>query len=126
MSIPPLGELETAVLDYLWAVKQADAKTVHRALGPARGISLNTIQSTVERLARKGFLVREKVSHAYVYAPALTREAWTAKVINNVLGETTSDGVLAAFVDFAARLDEGSLDRLEQMVAERKRQEASK
>lgn len=126
MTIPNLGELETAVLDYLWRVQQADAKTIHRGLAPARAISLNTIQSTAERLVRKRLLVREKISHAYQYAPALTREEWAAKVINDVLGDATAEGVLAAFVDLAASLDADSLDRLEQMLAERKRQEARK
>ncbi|HLS97530.1 MAG: BlaI/MecI/CopY family transcriptional regulator [Porticoccaceae bacterium] len=124
MNIPNLGELESAVMEHLWAVGQGDAKSVHRALKPARPISLNTIQSTVERLARKGLLVRHKVSRAYVYVPTLSREDWAARVINEVLGDAPGEAVLAAFVDYAAAIDTDSLDRLEQLVAARKRREA--
>ena len=71
---PYLGSLELAVLEELWAQSGQDAKAVHRRIGKRRGISLNTVQSTLERLFRKGFLKREKVSHAFLYMPAVKRE----------------------------------------------------
>jgi hypothetical protein len=42
-----LGELEKAVLEHLWSVEAADAKAVHSIIGTQRGITLNTIQSTL-------------------------------------------------------------------------------
>jgi len=45
-----LGELEKQVLQYLWNASEADAKQVHAVLGQSRGNSLNTIQSTLDRL----------------------------------------------------------------------------
>ena len=56
---PALGDLELAVLEVLWQTDRADAKAVHSALGSARGIGLNTVQSTLERLFRKQLLARE-------------------------------------------------------------------
>jgi predicted transcriptional regulator len=99
-------------------------KAVHRTLGSRRGITLNTVQSTMERLFRKGLLGREKVSHAYVYSPRHTREELGALVVEEVVsrllkGETAP--VLQAFVDLAARTDEGNLDRLEQLIAARRK-----
>jgi predicted transcriptional regulator len=73
MRTPMLGELETAVMNHLWADGDGEAKAVHRALGKRRGITLNTIQSTLKRLFEKNLLVREKVSHAHVYRPSMTR-----------------------------------------------------
>jgi predicted transcriptional regulator len=49
MEIPLLGELELAVLERLWAEGTAEAKDVHRVIGEPRGITLSTIQSTLER-----------------------------------------------------------------------------
>jgi predicted transcriptional regulator len=123
MARPYLGELELAVMEYFWRIGLADAKTVHGVVGEARGISLNTIQSTVERLTKKRLLTREKISHAYLYRPALTREIWMTQVIDDVMGASVRghmDGILAAFVDFAARLDKSHLERLERLIAERK------
>ena len=68
-----LGELEMAVLEHLWLTKSGDAKKLHHSVGTKRGISLNTIQSTLERLFRKQLLRRENVSHSYVYSPSRSK-----------------------------------------------------
>ncbi|WP_041448589.1 BlaI/MecI/CopY family transcriptional regulator [Anaeromyxobacter sp. Fw109-5] len=122
--LPRLGELETAVLEHVWAAGSCDVKAVHRTLGSRRGITLNTVQSTMERLFRKGLLAREKVSHAYVYSPCHSREELGARVVEEVVsrllqGEAVP--VLEAFVDLAERTDAANLDRLERLIADRKK-----
>jgi predicted transcriptional regulator len=119
-AIPLLGELELAVLDYAWSHDETDAKEVHRALGVPRKITLNTIQSTLERLHRKGLLTRERVSHAYRYRPLLSRDEFRARAAAHAAGElrgAQAGGVLAAFVDLAMKADRANLDRLESIIA---------
>ena len=123
-SLPRLGDLETAVLEHVWAAGPSDVKAVQRAVGAPRRITLNTVQSAMERLFRKGLLAREKVSHAYVYSPRHTREELGARMVEEVVsrllkGEAVP--VLEAFVDLAARTDEANLDRLERLIAERRK-----
>ena len=119
---PYLGDLELAVMESLWRQGGRDAKSVHGEVGMPRGISLNTVQSTLERLFRKGLLRREKVSHAFVYTPALERRALMVRLIGDVV-ETLSDGrlepMLGAFVDLAAQVDAENLARLVRLLAER-------
>lgn len=122
--LPRLGELETAVLEHVWASGPSDVKAMHRSLGGPRGITLNTVQSAMERLFRKGLLAREKVSHAYVYSPSHTREELGARVVQDVVGRLLQGEavpVLAAFVDLAARTDEANLDRLEKLIAQKRK-----
>jgi predicted transcriptional regulator len=117
---PLLGELEAAVMDQLWSHGPVDVKTVHAAIGRKRRITLNTVQSTMERLHRKGLLDREKVSHAYVYNPRLSREAFGARVVEEVVSQVLggeTEPMLAAFVDVAARAGAEQLERLEQLIA---------
>src|SRR5689334_7057641 len=47
---PLLGDLESAVMNHLWAGGDGDAKAVHEKLGKRLGITLNTVQSTLKRL----------------------------------------------------------------------------
>ena len=118
---PLLGELESAVLEQLWAHGPADVKGVHRVIGPERRIALNTVQSTMERLYRKGLLAREKVSHAYVYTPLLSRDDVRARILQDVVARVVGGGtdlMLSTFVDVAARAGEETLDRLERLIAE--------
>jgi predicted transcriptional regulator len=111
----------------LWRQVGRDVKSVHGEIGMRRGISLKTVQSTLERLFRKGLVQREKVSHAYLYTPALQRKELMERLIGDVV-ETLSDGrpepMLAAFVDLAARVDEENLARLERLLAERRARDA--
>ena len=118
-----IGELEMAVLEHLWLTKSGDAKEVHHKIGIQRDISRNTIQSTLERLFRKQLLRREKISHSYVYSPSVQRGELMSQFIDEVvqtLSGGKSDCLLSAFVDYAARADESSLDRLEQLIAQRR------
>lgn len=120
---PNLGELEMAALDHLWAAREGDVKSVHIAVGVDRRISQNTVQSALERLFRKGLLSREKVSHAYLYRPAITRSELLARYIGEAI-DSISDGsddrLLAAFVDLVERTDEETLDRLERAIREKR------
>ncbi|WP_286804121.1 MULTISPECIES: BlaI/MecI/CopY family transcriptional regulator [unclassified Marinimicrobium] len=124
---PPLGELEIAVMEALWQTPGQSAKDLHATLGAARGISLNTVQSTLDRLYRKQLLSRTKVAHAFRYRPQVARQQLIAGLINDLLGRFTNDAhsSLAAFVDAADQLDERALDELEQVLKARRGEGAS-
>ena len=124
-----LGELEIAVLDDLWSSGSSDAKTVHRRVGGRRKITLNTVQSTLDRLYRKTLLSREKVSHAFVYTPQLSKSELSSRLIDGLMQSTLGNdrqSMLAAFVSLAA--DANALSELEALIAVAKRstQERSK
>lgn len=121
---PLLGELETAVMEFLWQGGEGEAKAVHLGLGSARGITLNTIQSTLKRLFEKGLLRRDKVSHAHVYKPRVGREEFHRGVLGGVIDELMggqTDAMVSAFVDLTERAGPEHLERLEAMVAARRR-----
>lgn len=128
MSHLRLGELEAAVLEELWVRGADHAKAVHGRLGVRRGISLNTIQSTLERLYQKALLWRFKEGHAYIYHPALEREELLARLIAEatapVAGDAREEALLTAFVDFAAEHNKEGLDRLEELIARKRAQKA--
>jgi len=121
---PFLGDLELAVMDHVWSRGPCDVKACHLAVGGRRKITHNTVQSTLERLFRKGLLRRVKVSHAFVYEAAQSREGYGAQVaehvVSTVVGNAAPETVLAAFVDLADRAGEENLARLERLIAERR------
>jgi predicted transcriptional regulator len=119
-----LGPLEQAALEHIWDNGDSSVLDVHRKIGAASGISVNTVGSTLERLYRKNLLRREKVSHAYQYQAALTREDFLARQISETIGglkELSQSGLLASFVDLIAETDDaGTLDELERLIAEKR------
>lgn len=123
--MPALGDLEIAVMEAIWRHGELSAKAAHADLGEARGISLNTVQSTMERLFRKRLLRRSKHGHAYRYAAAVSRDRVVAGFIRDVLGRFGGDAAasLAAFVESAGDLDDAALDRLETELRRRRQRE---
>lgn len=117
-----LGDLEIAVLDLIWRDPGLSAKETHKKIGETRGISVNTVQSTLERLHRKQLLERTKKGHAFHYSARVTRERLVASLINDLVGRFSSDTTssLAAFVEMADQLDEPSLQALESELKNRR------
>jgi len=123
-----LGELEKLVLNYLWENGQADAKKVHDHFSQRRGGSLNTVQSTLDRLYKKNLLLREKHSHAFQYQPAMEKKAFLGQLIRSVTDDFSPEpnNLLAAFVSLSAQLNDDSLDTLEDLIKRSRQQKQGK
>ncbi|MBM95649.1 MAG: TrmB family transcriptional regulator [Oceanospirillaceae bacterium] len=122
-----LGELEKQVLNYLWDNDEANAKQVHTAFNAERPGSLNTIQSTLERLYKKKLLSRRKSSHAYIYRPRVKREALMARLIRDVTQEfkqQNQNTTMAAFASLTSDLSDDELDQLEALIEARRQSES--
>ncbi len=119
---PTLGELEIQVMEYLWEHSDGTAKSVHEYLERTRPISVNTIQSTLERLFRKNLLSRDKQSHSYVYRAIKSKSALLGSLINDMLERFDSDSQLSAvaIINAAETIDDNALDILEAEIQRRR------
>ena len=118
-----LGDLEMEVLEHLWHIGAGDVRTVHLALSEGRKHHPNTIQSTLDRLFRKGLLKRKKLCRAFIYTPQFNREELTARLVEETLHRIKGAAplpMLAAFVDLAAAQDPSVLDELQQFLEDRR------
>lgn len=120
-AFPTLGELEVAVLEFAWRHPDKTAKETHAAVGVERAISLNTIQSTMERLVRKDLLTRRKLGHSFQYSPRVSRDELVSAVIHDALGRFGADpsAALASFIDSTDIPDEEALRLLERKLRRR-------
>ena len=74
-----LGDLEAAIMDAVWRRPNGQWVTVREIwdeLHPTRGIMYTTVMNTMTRLGRKRLLVAERRGKAFVYRPALSRDAF--------------------------------------------------
>jgi len=116
-----LGPLEEEVLHVVWGRGTATAREVHDAqcVGPSRAYT--TLMTTLDRLFRKGLLLRVKEGLAWRYRTALTQEEFDRARADALAVRLLRDqhGLgLAALVDAA---DAASLDRLAGLIAARRR-----
>lgn len=122
-TLPQLGALELALLESLWRTPQQSAQHLQQALPRIRQSSLSTVQSTLERLHRKTLVQRHKQGHAYVYCARLGRAELLGKLLGGVIRQLHTgslDPILSSFVEFADKIDEQTLERLDQLVQQRK------
>lgn len=118
-----LGRLESEVMDIVWRHGPSTARDVCGRMTGKRERAYTTIMTTMDRLHRKGLLLREKDGPAWRYAAAMSRagfEKAAADTLAMGILRAHGDAGLAAFVDAAAH-DDQLLDRLSQLIAERRK-----
>jgi predicted transcriptional regulator len=120
-AFPTLGDLEVAILEFVWQHPDTTVKDTHAAVGQERAISLNTIQSTLERLVRKDLLARRKVGHSFQYSPRVSRDELVTAVIRDALGRFGADAstALASFIESTDIPDQEALRLLERKLRRR-------
>ncbi len=122
-STDKLGELETSVLEVLWAAKAPQSvREVHAALERRRPLAYTTILTVLDRLHEKHVVIREKDGRAFLYAPRLGREAFMAERAVSALATRgqPAQAVLMAFLDSVESRDPALLDRLATLIAARR------
>jgi predicted transcriptional regulator len=72
-TVPP--PLELLCLNALWSLEQASVKEVRERVAPSRPLAYTTVMTVLDRLARRAIVTRRKAGRAFVYAPAVSRDA---------------------------------------------------
>lgn len=103
--LPDIGSRELDVLEALWRNDQLTAQAALDQMQSA-GISLSTMQSTLERLNRKQLVSRKKIGRAYVYQAAISKEAIISRLIHEIAdslagGETAL--MVSGFMDYLGK-----------------------
>lgn len=81
--VDQLGELQRAVLEALWSHGDSTVQEVAEQLGPERKLAYTTVLTTLQNLAKAGWVTHEKSGRAYVYSPTRTRDQASSKSISS-------------------------------------------
>jgi len=93
--IPP--PLELLCLNALWSIEQGSVKDVRELVAPNRPLAYTTVMTVLDRLARRGIVSRRKAGRAFVYAPAISRDAMRRLALKEFLDsyfESSQDRLL--------------------------------
>jgi len=71
--IPP--PLELICLSALWSLGQGNVKQVRQSIAGSRPLAYTTVMTVLDRLSRRGLITRRKAGRAFVYSPAVSRDA---------------------------------------------------
>jgi predicted transcriptional regulator len=120
-----LGPLEAKVLDVLWV--DGRAVTVRHVLAAFPQLAYTTVMTTLDRLYRKGLLIRRRRGRAFVYEPRcsheqLLKERVSDQITHLLAASGARSAILSTLVSCVGRKDAALLDELDALVqAERAR-----
>lgn len=118
------GPLEIRVLQALWA--RSSPACVRDIQPQFPGVAYTTLMTTLDRLFRKGTLVRHKSGRAFYYRPKATQQQLISELAGSTLATLLpGDGsdvrpILSLFVDTVSERDQKLLDELENLVRARR------
>ena len=101
-----LGALERHVMELAWSRREISVRDGCEGLGSS--VAYTTVMTTMDRLFKKGLLLRRKVGRAFLYRPAATRQE-------------LENAVLSSLVDAVSERDRALLGELERLVREKRR-----
>lgn len=82
-NMPSLGEQENEVLNYIAGVGKSSVRDVAVYFEEQRGLARTTILTVMERLRKKGYLLRTKQDGLFIY----TQKFETGKVLKSRVGD---------------------------------------
>jgi BlaI family transcriptional regulator, penicillinase repressor len=87
MALPKLSKLELIVMEALWTKGPCSIREIHETFPVRRRPTYSTVQTMVYRLEAKKALRRfKKISNAFIFEAAVSREAAERKLVGDLLG----------------------------------------
>lgn len=124
-SLPPalernLGQREREIMAILWKHGRCNVQQVSDQLS-AR-LAYTTVMTTLDRLFKKGLLLREKMDRAFVYSTAMTAREMEGRRADGLIRRFFSDTrerpeiLVSCLVDAMQHYDRKLLDTLESRI----------
>jgi predicted transcriptional regulator len=111
-----LGPLETEILEIIWQLDGATAKSIHDRIlaDPDRELTYASVSTVLHRLVSKGWLVRKKHQRsAFIWKPCLSRHEAQVLQAHHQVKQLLAIGNADLVAAFADELDNASLDQFE-------------
>ena len=116
-----LGEVEQAVMDYIWSHGPSTSEACREGLASSRPMKDSTIRTVLRRLEEKGFLIHEIDGRTFVYKPSDKRRNVAVRAVKNIIDRFcggSAEELVLGMVDSDV-LDRKQLERLARKISER-------
>ena len=117
-----LGHLETDVMEIVWRSADVAVRHVQGQLG--RPVAYTTVMTTLDRLYKKGYVLRRREGRAFLYTAALAKQELkvnvTSGLLKDLLAGDSPTPVLSNLVDAVADRDNRLLEELERLVRDKR------
>ena len=115
-----LGEVEQAVMDYIWSHGPVTAERCREALAVSRPMKDSTIRTVLRRLEEKGYVGHEVQGRTFIYRAVDARQNVAVRAVKGIIDRFcggSAEALLVGMVDNAV-LDRRQLERLARKIAD--------
>ena len=115
-----LGEVEQAVMDFLWTHGCSTAETCREALASSRPMKDSTIRTVLRRLEEKGYVDHKVEGRTFVYAASDARQSVAVRAVRGIIDRFcggSAEQLVLGMVNNDV-LDRKQLERLAHKIAE--------
>jgi len=116
-----LGDVEQAVMDYIWANGPSSSEACREALLATRPMKDSTIRTVLRRLEEKGYLTHTVEGRTFIYRSADARQNIAVRAVKGIIDRFCEGSAEALLLGLVANdvLDREQLERLARKIAER-------
>ncbi|MCI0691974.1 BlaI/MecI/CopY family transcriptional regulator [candidate division KSB1 bacterium] len=111
-----LGDLETDIMEIVWAKGEITVRQVYAQLKAQREIAYTTVMTVMSRLAEKGLLKKIREGAAYMYRAASSREEFTQSTVKKIINELLADFAAPAISQFVESLGNEKPEKMEELA----------
>ncbi len=116
-----LGEVEQAVMDYIWTHGPSSSEACREALASSRPMKDSTIRTVLRRLEEKGYLTHQIEGRTFIYRASDARQGVAVRAVKNIIDRFcggSAEELLLGMVDNAV-LSRKQLERLARRIDEK-------
>jgi predicted transcriptional regulator len=123
-----LSELQLDIMRTLWTTGEATTAQVHERMGKPRSLAYTTVATLLHRLEKQGLLRSSKDGRERVFAPAITEDEVTHRMVTDFVGKLFGGDpqALMSHLVRSSEFDEGDLQAVSEMLAEARNSPAAK
>jgi BlaI family penicillinase repressor len=117
-----LGEVEQAVMDYVWSHGPVSAEQCREALALERPMKESTIRTVLRRLEEKSYVQHEVEGRTFIYRASEPAQNVAVRAVRHIIDRFCGGSVeqlMLGMVDNEV-IDKKDLDRLARKIAARK------
>ena len=121
--IPKIPSSEWEIMESIWKQPGLTGTEIHQRIGDIHGWQLNTINTFLSRLVKRGFLKSERDGRAFRFWPVVERKACVTQESDNFMKRIFRGqwSPLLNYFTENADLSDQELDELESILKQKKK-----
>lgn len=113
------GELQMEVMRALWRLGEASrVEDVRQALPARQRGAYTTVQTILNRLAKRGLLSRDRQGKVIFYEPKISEADYYSRSVRQTLAQASDDARRTALAQLVGDMAPGELDEMKTLALE--------